>query len=124
MSSAIGLSLFCTISAAPSTVCTASVAASSALSPCFIPASIRLSININTYAGPLPLIPVTASSFSSGRLITVPRQLKSMVINCVSSVFLLKSDISTPIAPLPMEQGRLGIQRATLIRPTPKAFLM
>ena len=33
------------------------------------------------YAGALPLMPVTASSLSSERLKTTPKQLKSMVIN-------------------------------------------
>src|SRR5437867_4138493 len=71
--------------AAPSTVCAASVKAVSRGSPIFTPPSARASMIWNTYAGPLPLRPVTASINRSSTTTTVPTASNNRTTRACSS---------------------------------------
>src|SRR5437870_4636257 len=71
--------------AAPSTVCAARVKAVSRGSPTLTPPSAKASMIWNTYAGPLPLRPVTASINRSSTTTTVPTASNSRMARARSS---------------------------------------
>mmetsp|Transcript_27566 Transcript_27566/g.51217 ORF Transcript_27566/g.51217 Transcript_27566/m.51217 type:complete len:364 (-) Transcript_27566:194-1285(-) len=108
-----------TISAAPFTICAASCVATALGRPHRTPPSERASMNWNTYAGPDPERPVTASRFDSVTSTATPTDPKIF-----STTFLSLGDASLPrakpLAASPTRQGVLGMTRTTL-RPGSKA---
>mmetsp|Transcript_8190 Transcript_8190/g.17680 ORF Transcript_8190/g.17680 Transcript_8190/m.17680 type:complete len:223 (+) Transcript_8190:226-894(+) len=99
-----------TITAAPLTVCAASSIATSLGNPERTPPSASASINWYTYAGPLPLKPVTAFNKISLIFLATPTDLRSF--STISSSFPLQSlPIAYPDAASPTRQGVFGITR-------------
>src|ERR1700694_5456938 len=81
-------------------------------SPLATPASIRASATKNTYAGPDPDRPVTASSNSSGTSTTVPTAPNTEVAHWTSSGEA-NGPPATADAPEPRRAGVFGIARTT-----------
>mmetsp|Transcript_16155 Transcript_16155/g.44736 ORF Transcript_16155/g.44736 Transcript_16155/m.44736 type:complete len:263 (-) Transcript_16155:290-1078(-) len=104
------LSLFKTISAAPFTVCAASSIATSLGNPERTPPSASASMNKYTYAGPLPLKPVTAFNKTSLSFLATPTAPRSFA-TISSSFSLQRLPIAYPEAASPTRQGVFGITR-------------
>src|SRR5437660_1856740 len=106
--------------AAPSTVCAARVKAVSRGSPTLTPPSAKASLIWNTYAGPLPLRPVTASINRSSTTTTVPTASNSLTARARTSTETA-GESAIADAPARTRQGALGITRTSLRAPPNRA---
>ena len=100
------------ILAAPNTVCAASCRAASRGSPIFTPPSASASMMRKTYAGPLPLRPVTASMSRSSTTTTRPTDSKIARATCSSSAVTCGPQDSAE-RPACTTDGVFGMHRTT-----------
>mmetsp|Transcript_74488 Transcript_74488/g.125495 ORF Transcript_74488/g.125495 Transcript_74488/m.125495 type:complete len:207 (-) Transcript_74488:178-798(-) len=101
-----------TIFAAPCTVCAASCVATFRGRPAATPPSDSASMNMYTYAGPLPLSPVTASSSRSSTEYAMPTLSKRLLMTSMSSLVALAPRAKAE-AEQPTIHGVLGMTRTT-----------
>ncbi len=78
------------------------------------------SININTYAGELPLTPTTTSIRRSGTTLAMPKE-RSRESTCSVSSSVTFSPMHTPVQPSSTRAGVLGMQRISLSSGLPNA---